>query len=205
MLELCAGKDILDFGCGFGDQVSELSRSANVTGIDTNLYTLKEARARHPNCKFVSELGADKYDVILSQDAMEHFPDPERALSTMIDALRPGGKILITFGPPWFSPYGAHMHYFCRIPWLHLLFPERAVMVVRAQFRSDGAKRYEEVESGLNKMSIRRFEKLIDRSGLVVARKQYTVIRKIDLLSSIPMLRELVINNVSVVLMRQGE
>jgi hypothetical protein len=121
-------------------------------------------------------------------------------LQAMKDALRPGGLLLITFGPPWYAPYGSHMHFFCKLPWLNVIFPERAVMAVRNRFRSDGAQRYEDVESGLNKMSLRAFERLVKRSGLELVRNRYNSVKGLDVLTKIPVIRELCTSRVTVVL-----
>ena len=57
------------------------------------------------------------------------------------------------------------MWYFCRVPWVHFLFREETIMKVRAQYRSDGARRFEEVAGGLNRMTVARAEELLRHSG----------------------------------------
>lgn len=54
------------------------------------------------------------FDIVVSQNAMDHFRDPIGILSTMKGLIHEDGKILITFGPPWFSPYGSHMYFFVK-------------------------------------------------------------------------------------------
>jgi SAM-dependent methyltransferase len=104
--------------------------------------------------------------IVISQNSMEHFEDPVKILDEMKSALNQDGKILITFAPPWFAPYGSHMHFFCKVPWINILFSERTVMKVRSNFRSDGATKYEEVESGLNKMTVTKFERIVANAKL---------------------------------------
>ena len=77
-------------------------------------------------------------------------------------------------------------------------------MKVRSLYRNDGAKRYEDVESGLNKMSVSKFERLIKTSSLEVVYKRYECVKKMNFLSKIPILRELFINHVSVILRKKG-
>ena len=89
------------------------------------------------------------------------------------------------------------MHFFTRVPWVHLLFPESVVMRVRSRFRADGARKYEEVEGGLNRMSVRRFLRVMSEAGFRVVRVEYRCIRRWDWLSRVPLLRELFINRVS--------
>jgi ubiquinone/menaquinone biosynthesis C-methylase UbiE len=131
---------------------------------------------------------------------MEHYPEPAATLEEMRRLLKPGGRLLITFGPPWFAPYGSHMHFFCKVPWLNLLFTERTVMAVRARFRQDGAKRYEDCESGLNKMSVAKFERIIAEAGLKVEDRRYDCIKGLNFLGRLPLLRELFINHVTATL-----
>jgi SAM-dependent methyltransferase len=211
---LVRGKRVADFGCGTGLQCIALARDegSSVCGIDTNEATLRIARANavaaglgETQVQFVERITPElrgSFDIVISQNAMEHFPEPEAIVREMSTLLRPGGKILLTFGPPWYAPYGSHMQFFCRVPWLNLWFSERTVMRVRALYRNDGATRYESVESGLNRMSIRKFERIMAQSGLRVARARYTCVRQFNALARIPVLRELVINHVTAVLER---
>lgn len=203
--ELVHGRDLLDFGCGFGDQAGAIAReyAARVTGLDSHRGLVAAARERYGHdVRFIDRVNGETFDVIVTQDAMEHFDDPAAALAAMAAALRPDGLVLMTFGPPWWAPYGTHMNFFCPIPWLQLWFSERTVMAVRSRYRKDGAKRYEEVESGLNKMSLRKFERLIGQSGLTLVRYKYVGVKKMHWLTKIPVVRELTTVLVTAVLQR---
>jgi SAM-dependent methyltransferase len=57
-----------------------------------------------------------KADVIVSQNSFEHFLDAGEILAELRAALAPGGKLFVTFAPPWYAPWGAHMGIFCRAP-----------------------------------------------------------------------------------------
>ncbi|HET9986316.1 MAG TPA: class I SAM-dependent methyltransferase [Longimicrobiales bacterium] len=213
---LVRGRRVLDFGCGAGWQAVALARegAASVVGLDTNEAALAGARELaaglglgEDRVRFVARLPAEwlgGFDVVVSQNAMEHFAEPEAVLRAMCGALRPGGRIVMTFGPPWYAPTGSHMHFFTRVPWVNLVFSERTVLAVRSRYRSDGATRYEEVESGLNRMSVGRFERITRGLGLGVERRYYRCVRGLDFLGRIPLARELFINNVSCVLVPMG-
>jgi SAM-dependent methyltransferase len=204
---LVRGKRVLDFGCGRGYQAAALATvyGCRVTGLDTNPNTLEYARSVNGKWspRFIERLDDAQYDVVISLNAMEHFDDPATVLADMGRALLPAGKILITFGPPWFAPYGSHMHFFCKIPWLNLLFPEAAVMSVRSRYKHDGAHHYEEVESGLNKMSLAKFERLVRTSGLKIVRRHYTAAKRLNFLTRLPLIRELLTVHVTVILVKQ--
>lgn len=186
---------VLDFGCGRGDQAAAIARrfSATVTGLDTNLRTLADAATNHgTTVEFIAAIPAGRtWDVVISLNAMEHYNDPVAALHAMRQAVVQGGLILISFGPPWWAPYGSHMHFFCRIPWLQLWFSEKTIMNVRAKYRRDGAQRFEDVESGLNKMSLAKFERIISTSGLSLIHLNYTGVKGMHWIAHVPALREL--------------
>ncbi len=94
------------------------------------------------------------------------------------------------------------MAWFCRVPWMHALFTERTVMSVRSLYRSDGARRYVDVETGLNKMTVGRFEGILARSNLQVQSRAYRCVKGLDVLGRLPGLREFFINQASCVLGR---
>lgn len=205
------GRYILDFGCGSGLQALAMGRSGAryVFGLDANQQSVTEARELAAKLGLQSqvEFGATlagehggRFDLVICQNSMEHFPDPARALEVMKSTLGAQGKIMITFGPPWYAPYGSHMHFFTKVPWVNILFGEKTVMRVRSHFRQDGALSYVEVEGGLNKMSIATFEGLIRSHGMRLDWHRYDCVKRLDWLAHIPVLRELFINRISCVL-----
>jgi SAM-dependent methyltransferase len=210
--DLVSGRRVVDFGCGTGYQSIALVKKYGcaVVGIDSNRDTLRRAaeNARQTgvssqSLSFVEGILPDmvnRFDVVISQNSFEHFPEPGKVLREMTSLLNDSGIALVTFGPPWFAPYGSHMHFFCRVPWINVLFSESVVMKARSHFRNDGAKRYEEVESGLNRMSIARFESIVSSCGLKVKYRKYECVKRIDWLSKVPLLREFFINHVTVTL-----
>lgn len=81
----------------------------------------------------------------------------------MSQIIKSTGRVLLTFGPTWFHPLGGHL--FSVFPWAHLIFTEEALIRWRSRFKHDGATRFDEVEGGLNQMTIRRFRQLVARSS----------------------------------------
>jgi len=198
------GSDVLDFGCGVGAQsIACLDAGArSVVGVDTNLATLAIAqRSARENVRFTDrlDLNTDRFDVIISQDSMEHFDNPEAILDLWRRVLRPDGRVYVTFGPPWYAPYGAHMHFFTRVPWVHLLFPEHTVMRVRSYYRNDGATHYRDVQGGLGKMTVGKFERLVERSGFGIAWSRRDTVKGLPV-SRVPLIREFLTNNIAAVL-----
>ena len=73
-------------------------------------------------------------------------------------------------------------------------------MKVRSHFRNDGAKRYEDVESGLNRMTVAKFEHIVSSSKLKIAYRNFECIMGINTLGKLPLLREFFIRNVATIL-----
>lgn len=208
-VEAIRGRRIVDFGCGGGVQSAALvtGGASFVLGVDDNPEVIAAARARAAESgvgdrtEFVTQLdGRADFDLVVAQNSMEHILDPAAALAQMRASLVPGGRIYLTFGPPWYAPYGSHMHFFTRFPWVHLLFSEATVMKVRSRFRDDDLRTYRDV--GLNKMSVRHFEHLVATSGMRMVSRKYHCVWGMNFLGWLPLLRELFINHVSCVLER---
>jgi SAM-dependent methyltransferase len=165
------GKDVLDFGCGKGEQATELAlRGAkSVFGLDILEGDLAIGRRRAIAAGVADRVSfgtgcTEPVDAIISLDAFEHFEDPASILVLMHTLLKPGGRIYASFGPTWYHPYGGHL--FSVFPLAHLVFTERALIRWRSEFKTDGATRFHEVEGGLNRMTIGRFERLVEQSPL---------------------------------------
>lgn len=208
------GKTILDFGCGSGQQVTDLSlKGANlVIGVDMREKVLKQgvdlAREKgvYEKVKFITNIKDEFnefFDIIISQNSFEHYSNPSDVITLWKKLLNPNGKIYITFGPPWHAPYGAHTFFFTKLPWVNLLFKESTVMKVRSCFRTDGAKHYEDVEGGLNKMTVKRFEKIIAESDLNISYVNYRAVKKMKFLTRIPFFRELFVNHIDCILIKK--
>ncbi|MGE4064491.1 MAG: class I SAM-dependent methyltransferase [Rhodospirillaceae bacterium] len=200
---LIRGKRVLDYGCGDGFQAVAMAEAgaAFVLGVDIVEQRLNHARrmARGiPNVVFARAIEGE-FDVAISLNSFEHFPEPDRNLDELAAAITPGGLILITFGSPWLSPYGSHMNFFTDLPWVNVLFPEKTVFRVRQLYRDDTLLTYVPL---MNKMTIRRFERIIAKSGLKVVSLEYKAIRNFPVLSHLPGLREFFLNRVNCILTR---
>jgi SAM-dependent methyltransferase len=219
LLDQIRNKVVLDYGCGPGYQAVAMAREGahSVIGVDINPTWLERARAlaaenkcddRVSFSEAASFLGEssnrEKFDVTLCCGSFEHFADPAKELAHMKSMTRPGGKILITFAEPWLSPHGSHMDLFCRVPYINILFSEKTVMAVRSRFRDDGATRYEEILSGLSRMTLAKFERIIRNSGLRVEHQNYFATKNLPVVKNIPYLREFLVSAVTCILVKDA-
>jgi SAM-dependent methyltransferase len=187
VLEELHGKVVVDFGCGDGHEAIEMAQNGavQVIGIDNRESALRRARENAKRagvqdiCVFSTE-AVRAADAIISLDGFEHFGDPAAVLRTMRDILKPGGTVYSSFGPTWYHPLGGHL--FSVFPWAHLIFSEQALIRWRSDLRSDGATGFAEVEGGLNRMTIARFERLVKASPFGVELLEARPIRKLRFL-----------------------
>lgn len=203
-------KRILDFGCGEGFQALAMAKqyARFVAGIDIVPSNVAGAKTRAAEmgldnvlfCDSLSELQGDNFDVVISQNSFEHVSDPKGILSCFRELIHDRGYVYISFGPPWYSPYGAHTRMFCKFPWIHLIFREKAVMDIRSQFTDDNADKYEAIRGGLNRMSRKKFETLIQTSDFKVMFERYIYVLNLNFLKYIPFLRELFLYHINAIL-----
>lgn len=176
------GKTILDVGCGLGLPALLMARGGarRVVGVDITARNVDFARRKlagdfrdvADRVEFrtiadFADLEDERFDLIVSKDSFEHYADPEGFVPAMSRLLTPGGQLAIGFGPLWKSPYGGHISYMTRLPWAHLLFPERVVLRERERFFPDQrVQSFGEIVGGLNKMTLGRFRAIIAANRL---------------------------------------
>jgi SAM-dependent methyltransferase len=186
------GARILDLGSGSGGfSVALAERGARfVCAADFTLTPMRAGsiyvRERRLPVHFVSQnaaclgLASNCFDTILTVATFEHFPDPQAVLRECYRVLKPGGMLYAAF-EPYYGPFGGHLFDFIPIPWIHLWCPEgplmRSWITLASQNPDLAAYNFTVVvQDGrttrqlLNRMSVRRFERLVSQSRFEVIR-----------------------------------
>jgi 2-polyprenyl-3-methyl-5-hydroxy-6-metoxy-1,4-benzoquinol methylase len=102
--ELVWGKDALEVGCGLGFFSARLKeRGARVLATDLGEQLLEKVRLRVGcECAWADALsleeqfGAERFDLVVSSECIEHTPAPLRALQQMARVLKPGGYLAVS-------------------------------------------------------------------------------------------------------------
>lgn len=100
-LRLQAGDRLLDVGCGTGEWLrAAASEGALPAGIDLSRKAIEICRRRLPHAELHSGPAEDlpfesgHFDMVTCLGCLEHFVDPERALTEMMRVARPGARFL---------------------------------------------------------------------------------------------------------------
>ena len=101
-------KDVLDIGCG-GGLISELlaKKNGNVTGIDENIYNIKQAREhvkmssikidyKNQSLDTFYKKNKKKYDLILCLEVLEHVNDVKKTLDKISELMKPGATLILS-------------------------------------------------------------------------------------------------------------
>lgn len=101
----CAGKAVLEAGCGTGLILERLAAVASrAEGFDLSPGMLEKARARGLSVRegSVTEIpfGDNEFDVVCSFKVLAHVPDIRQALAEMLRVTKPGGVVLAEFYNP---------------------------------------------------------------------------------------------------------
>jgi SAM-dependent methyltransferase len=176
-----AGKVVVDYGCGRGGLSLDLAKIAQIVYAVDIRPELNALSGRSNIITGLPEIvPSSSVDALISLNAFEHYSEPKKILLHWRRILKPDGRVYLSFGPPWYHPYGAHVQFITRLPWIHLWCPERVVMTWRSFYKKDGARRYEEVEGGLNRMSIRKCDQLLAEAGFRTISSRNISIKGID-------------------------
>ena len=105
------GKQVLDVGCGHGHVIRYCQeRGAKIVGVDLSINALERAREVVGNHLIQADgsylpMASDSFDVVLSFETLEHFPDQEMGLCEMHRVLKDQG-VLILSTPNYFNCAG---------------------------------------------------------------------------------------------------
>ncbi len=215
--EMFVKKKVLDVGCGAaGKSIYFAKQGAKIVyGIDPIATYKKQAELLtkkmnlQDNFRFVigsaTNMPFDNsyFDTIILNDSMEHVDKPEKVLYECYRVLKKNGMIYINF-PPYNHPFGAHLSDAIGVPWVHLFFSEKVLIETykdlikslpdakeRAKLRIGIDKDGNEYLSYINKMTIKKFEKIITNSKFNRVYYEIIPLRKVIApILKIPILKE---------------
>lgn len=119
----------LDLACFDGMTAAALQQQGKrCWGVDLTDSGF-DVRARHAGVQFAaldaSAMTFDEgfFDVVYSFNAFEHFGYPELVLREALRVTKPGGHVILRFGPLYASAKGLHAYDRIPVPYCQFLFP----------------------------------------------------------------------------------
>ncbi|MFA5376442.1 MAG: glycosyltransferase [Dehalococcoidia bacterium] len=97
------GEKVLDFGAGYSGFAELMAeKGCNVARQDVDAEAMRKESERNPNIPVVigSDIGQNVYDAIVSCSVLEHLNDISGVLKNCYNALRPGGRLVMTYDVP---------------------------------------------------------------------------------------------------------
>jgi ubiquinone/menaquinone biosynthesis C-methylase UbiE len=111
------GLKVLEIGCGEGAFARLLAeRGAKVTAADFSpvaVETASKLLEDFPGCRaIVADIEAipfadEEFDLVVSEETLEHVPHPRRGLEELVRVTRRGGRLIVTT-PNYLSPVGLY-------------------------------------------------------------------------------------------------
>jgi SAM-dependent methyltransferase len=189
------GLRVLEIGCGEAGVLKAFTDKGCV-GVGVELEEGRLVNARQWMAVELSEgkvsfLSKDVYqvnvqqefkgcfDIVILKDVIEHIHDQPKLVAWMKSFLNPGGVIFFGF-PPWQMPFGGHQQvmqsrFLSRLPYFHLL-PFGLYEWILKRYK-ENLPDFAEIKE--TRISIERFEKMVNETGYKVVNKTHYLINPI--------------------------
>lgn len=186
---------VLEVGCGEGGVLKAfINKGCKGVGVDLDKGRIDlakqflEKEIAEDKIQFYSEdiydsqfeeLFAEKFDLIVLKDVIEHIPNQERILAQFKKYLKKGGYIYFGF-PPFDMPYGGHQQVgtswlFSKIPYTHLL----PMPLYKLYMKLLGQRPDDFVEIKETGISTARFERICKDENYSFANSRFYLINPI--------------------------
>lgn len=163
---LCYCLDIIDYQSLYNGEYYRLFKEK----CERNSVVYNNQQLRFIESDAMNMLFRDEYfDFVTSFNALEHIPDPLRALEEMVRVTSKGGIIFITFDPVWTADTGSHFIHKVPEPWAHLVESQDA-FIQKMQGAGASEDEISDFKFAMNQLRPSRhreiFSQIINRSDI---------------------------------------
>ncbi len=225
--EMFKDKIVLDIGCGAAGKTLYYAKCGvtKIYGLDV-VSSYEEQATDLADIKGLSDkfeyviadgrklpFGDNTFDSIIMNDSLEHVDDPAIVISECHRVLKKGGVLYANF-PPYYHPYGAHLSDAIGMPWVQMFFSDETLIETykdlvrdlpdgqnRINFRISKNKNGKEYFSYINRMTIKKFHKIMVKSGYDMSYYKEIPLRSFFApLAKLPILKEIFVKMVVLVI-----
>lgn len=220
------GKSVLEIGSGKGRRAVEIAMhgAARVVGVDpceTDAPIARQLSEQHALADrtefitgYIEDMPAETFDVIISENSLEHVLDVPALLAEIRRRLKPSGLCYLGFGPLYHAPDGDHGWLRATLPgwpaffwpWGHILFRSYALGKLSQRHGRSITNTRDWPYLNLNEHTVDEYYQMFSASGMTVREFRTNHVtsikgKTIAAAARIPFLRKYCTLNINAVLM----
>lgn len=164
-------REVLEVSCGDGLVGAVMALGGHAVTL-ADIRDWRSASAQH--LPFVQwdvgtapPFGARRFDLVFAYNATEHWADPATALAHLLALCRPGGHVVLDFGPLFNSPWGLHA-WSLSFPYPQFLFDRSVIDAQIARVGVDDLSQAGTALQPTNGWAVAAFRTLWERCGAAI-------------------------------------
>lgn len=219
------GRSVLEIGSGKGNRALQIAMrgASRVVGVDPSETDTPIARQRSEQYQlsdrvefitgYLKDVPAETFDVIISENTLEHVLDVPALLAEMRSRLKPSGLCYLGFGPLYHAPDGDHGWLRETLPgwptiiwpWGHIAFRAYALRKISNIHGRNIITTRHWPHLDLNEHTVDEYYKMFSNSGMNIGKFNTNYVtsikgKAISVAASIPFLRKYCTLNVHTIL-----
>ena len=144
-------------------------------------------------------------DYVFSTNTFEHVQHLPEAFAELYRVLRPGGQLIASWAPLFYSPQGYRLYWACQVPYAHLLCGLEAIVTLRnARTRGSRSSATTWEQLGLNGKRFADYRSAALKAGFTLNRFDRVPVRGFSRLATLPVVGDLMTFGIECAIQKPG-